>query len=123
MNKSEIDKIKRFLSKKRKIVIIPHKNPDGDAIGSSTALKYYLDNFNHNVDDPEDPVLGRFTAAAGKSKSIFIKRGGINAIFEGEYQYPQPELLGDPLPNPITYSAPCKESRYRTAIKPLEWDQ
>ena len=41
MNKSEIDKIKRFLSEKRKIVIIPHKNPDGDAIGSSTALKYY----------------------------------------------------------------------------------
>ena len=50
MNGSEIDKIKRFLSEKRKIVIIPHKNPDGDAIGSSTALKYYLDNFNHNVD-------------------------------------------------------------------------
>ncbi len=50
MNGSEIDKIKRLLSNKRKIVIIPHKNPDGDAIGSSTALKYYLDNFNHNVD-------------------------------------------------------------------------
>ena len=50
MNGSEIDKIKRLLSDKRKIVIIPHKNPDGDAIGSSTALKYYLDNFNHNVD-------------------------------------------------------------------------
>mgnify|MGYP003302163936 CR=1 FL=1 len=50
MNKPEIDKIKRFLSEKRKIVIIPHKNPDGDAIGSSTALKYYLDNFNHIVD-------------------------------------------------------------------------
>ena len=50
MNGSEIDKIKRILSDKRKIVIIPHKNPDGDAIGSSTAVKYYLDNFNHNVD-------------------------------------------------------------------------
>ena len=50
MNESEIDKIKRLLSDKRKIVIIPHKNPDGDAIGSSTALKYYLDNFNHDVD-------------------------------------------------------------------------
>ena len=50
MNGSEIDIIKRLLSDKRKIVIIPHKNPDGDAIGSSTALKYYLDNFNHNVD-------------------------------------------------------------------------
>jgi len=76
----------------------------------------------YNVNDSEDPVLGRFTAAAGKSKSILIKRGGINAIFEAEYQYPQPELLGDPLPNPITYSAPCTEGRYRTAIKPLEWD-
>ena len=50
MNQIEIDKIKRFLSEKRKIVIIPHKNPDGDAIGSSTALKYYLDNFNHIVE-------------------------------------------------------------------------
>ena len=50
MNGFEIDKIKRLLSDKRRIVIIPHKNPDGDAIGSSTALKYYLDNFNHNVD-------------------------------------------------------------------------
>ena len=50
MNGSEIDKIKKFLSEKRKIVIIQNKNPDGDAIGSSTALKYYLDNFNHNVD-------------------------------------------------------------------------
>ena len=50
MNGSEIDKIKRILSVKRKIVIIPHKNPDGDAIGSSTALKYYLDNYEHDVD-------------------------------------------------------------------------
>jgi len=50
MNQIEIDKIKRFLSEKRKIVIIPHKNPDGDAIGASTGLKYYLDHFNHNVE-------------------------------------------------------------------------
>ena len=50
MNGSEIDKIKRILSVKRKIVIIPHKNPDGDAIGSSTALKYYLDKYEHDVD-------------------------------------------------------------------------
>ena len=50
MNDIEIGKVKKLLSVKRKIIIIPHKNPDGDAIGSSTALKYYLDNFNHNVD-------------------------------------------------------------------------
>ena len=50
MNVIEIDKIKSLLSKKKEIVIIPHKNPDGDAIGACTALKYYLDNFNHNVE-------------------------------------------------------------------------
>ena len=49
MKVSEIDKIKSLLSKKKDIVIIPHKNPDGDAIGASTGLKNYFDNFNHNV--------------------------------------------------------------------------
>ena len=50
MNDIEIDKIKNLLSGKKEIVIIPHKNPDGDAIGASTALKSYLENFNHNVE-------------------------------------------------------------------------
>ena len=76
----------------------------------------------YNIDDSEDPILGRFTAAAGRSNSIFIKRGGINEKIEGEYISPQPELLGDPLPNPITYVAPCIESRYQTKIKPLTWE-
>ena len=49
MKVNEIDKIKSLLSKKKDIVIIPHKNPDGDAIGASTGLKNYFDNFNHNV--------------------------------------------------------------------------
>ena len=49
MKVSEIDKIKSLLSKKKDIVVIPHKNPDGDAIGASTGLKNYFDNFNHNV--------------------------------------------------------------------------
>ena len=50
MKVSEIDKIKSLLSEKKDIVIIPHKNPDGDAIGASTGLKNYFDNFNHNVE-------------------------------------------------------------------------
>ena len=50
MKVSEIDKIKSLLSKKKDIVIIPHKNPDGDAIGACTGLKNYFDNFNHNVE-------------------------------------------------------------------------
>ena len=50
MDVSEIGEIKSLLSEKKEIVIIPHKNPDGDAIGASTGLKNYLDNYNHNVE-------------------------------------------------------------------------
>ena len=50
MNKVQINKIKNLLSVKKDIVIIPHKNPDGDAIGSSTGLKCYLDKLGHNVE-------------------------------------------------------------------------
>ena len=42
MDVSEIGEIKSLLSEKKEIVIIPHKNPDGDAIGASTGLKNYL---------------------------------------------------------------------------------
>ncbi|WP_435413466.1 DHH family phosphoesterase [Psychroserpens mesophilus] len=49
MNKDDINSIKTLLSSPKAIVIIPHKNPDGDAIGSSLGLYHYLKQFNHNV--------------------------------------------------------------------------
>jgi len=49
MNKQNITSIKQLLSTKRKIVIVPHKNPDGDAIGSTLGLFHYLVKGNHNV--------------------------------------------------------------------------
>ena len=49
MNKDNIDSIKTLLSTPKAIVIIPHKNPDGDAIGSSLGLYHYLKQYNHNV--------------------------------------------------------------------------
>mgnify|MGYP000890462320 FL=1 len=49
MTKSDISKIKHLLSKPKQIVIIPHKNPDGDALGSTLALYHYLNLSNHNV--------------------------------------------------------------------------
>ena len=49
MNNEEIKKIKKLFSEKKEIVIIPHKNPDGDAIGSSTALKFFLEKYHHNI--------------------------------------------------------------------------
>lgn len=49
MNEVEIKAIKTLLATPKKIVIIPHKNPDGDAIGSTLALWHYLQKYNHDA--------------------------------------------------------------------------
>jgi bifunctional oligoribonuclease and PAP phosphatase NrnA len=49
MTKSDISDIKQLLSNSKQIVIVPHKNPDGDAIGSSLALYHYLIAKDHKV--------------------------------------------------------------------------
>ena len=49
MTKNDILEIKQLLKDPKKIVIVPHKNPDGDAIGSSLGLYHYLTALNHNV--------------------------------------------------------------------------
>ncbi|MEC3906988.1 bifunctional oligoribonuclease/PAP phosphatase NrnA [Tamlana sp. 2201CG12-4] len=49
MNKQDITGIKQLLSTQKKIVIVPHKNPDGDAIGSTLGLYHYLLKGNHQV--------------------------------------------------------------------------
>ncbi len=42
MNFEDIKAVQNLLSKPQKIVVVPHKNPDGDAIGSTLALCFYL---------------------------------------------------------------------------------
>ncbi len=49
MNLEQIKDIKQLLSQPKKIVIVSHRNPDGDAYGSSLALYLYLLKFNHQV--------------------------------------------------------------------------
>ena len=48
MDKNDISNIIQLLSEPKKIVIVPHKNPDGDAMGSTLALWHYLNQLNHN---------------------------------------------------------------------------
>lgn len=46
----EIEKIRQLLDEKQQnIVIVSHRNPDGDAIGSSYALYNFLKKMGHNV--------------------------------------------------------------------------
>ncbi|SEQ73654.1 phosphoesterase RecJ domain-containing protein [Hyunsoonleella jejuensis] len=49
MNRNDISAIKALLSTPKNIVIVCHKNPDGDAIGSTLGLYHYLKKHNHNA--------------------------------------------------------------------------
>ncbi|WP_194766040.1 DHH family phosphoesterase [Tamlana sp. I1] len=49
MNKEDVTGIKQLLATPKKIVIVPHKNPDGDAIGSTLGLYHYLLKNKHNA--------------------------------------------------------------------------
>jgi len=49
MIKAQISEIKALLNSPKQIVIVPHKNPDGDAMGSTLALYHYLKIFNHKA--------------------------------------------------------------------------
>lgn len=49
MKTKDINAIKALLSTPKNIVIVCHKNPDGDAIGSTLGLYHYLKKYNHNA--------------------------------------------------------------------------
>jgi phosphoesterase RecJ-like protein len=44
-----LQELKSFLSQPRDIIITTHRNPDGDAIGSSLGLYHYLEDRGHSV--------------------------------------------------------------------------
>lgn len=49
MNFEDVNSVKALLSKPQKIVIVPHKNPDGDAIGSTLGLWHFLKNMGQEA--------------------------------------------------------------------------
>lgn len=49
MTEHHIKEIKAMLMAPKQIVIVPHKNPDGDAMGSTLGLYHYLIKNNHKV--------------------------------------------------------------------------
>lgn len=56
MNEYEIGEIKSLLASPKKITIIPHRNPDGDAMGSTLGLFHFLKQLGHecNVIAPNE---------------------------------------------------------------------
>jgi phosphoesterase RecJ-like protein len=49
MKIQDIEAIKLLLATPKKITIIPHRGPDGDAMGSTLGLYHFLKKYNHQV--------------------------------------------------------------------------
>lgn len=49
MNEEKIQAIKELLSTPQRIALVAHRNPDGDAIGSTLALEHYLNRKGHEA--------------------------------------------------------------------------
>jgi len=65
----ELDQIKQLLQTPKDIAIFSHRNPDGDAIGSSLAMYHFLSKLGHNVYvilPSEYPPVFEFLKDAGK---------------------------------------------------------
>ena len=85
MIKTQIPEIKALLSTPRHIVIVPHKNPDGDAMGSTLALYHYLKPYNHTA-----------TVIAPNDYPDFLKwLPGDNSVINFENQTEHSEALID----------------------------
>lgn len=72
MNKTDINIAKTFLSKKQKIVIIPHRNPDGDAMGSTLGLSAFLKKLDHQVTVISPNEFPEFLAWMPHSEEVVI---------------------------------------------------
>lgn len=49
MEKEALENLKKILSQPKKIVLIPHRNPDGDAMGSTLGLQQFLNKTGHQA--------------------------------------------------------------------------
>lgn len=72
MNLENTSKVEKLLSTSKKIVVVSHKNPDGDAIGSSLGLANYLKQIGHHVTVIMPNDCPDFLKWIPESKSIII---------------------------------------------------
>ena len=80
----------------------------------------------YNSNDLNEFVLGRFTVASESNISIFqdrVEYGAQSVSNNSAYgrERLDPEIYGMPLPEPLTFFAPCQETRFRTSIVPEGW--
>lgn len=71
LNPDQIFELKRILQRPKKIVIVPHKNPDGDAIGSNLGLSQVLKKLGHEVQIISPNDFPKFLKWLPEAKKVF----------------------------------------------------
>ena len=92
-----LDHIKEEIEKANKVVILTHESPDGDAMGSSLAMKLMLQELNKQSDViiPEYPRMFQFLPSASDIKmdserkkydlAISVDCGNFKRLAKNEY--------------------------------------
>jgi phosphoesterase RecJ-like protein len=70
MTSKDFIKVKELLSSPKNIVLVPHKNADGDAIGSALAMYHFLKDKNHHVTVISPNTYPRFLKWMPGSKEV-----------------------------------------------------
>lgn len=85
MEENLIIEAKKLLQSSKKIAIIPHRNPDGDAMGSTLALYHFLKKLNHHPVVISPNEFPDFLAWLPESQNVLIyekDRNGTKNILE-----------------------------------------
>ncbi|MEZ4786787.1 MAG: bifunctional oligoribonuclease/PAP phosphatase NrnA [Flavobacterium haoranii] len=69
---SELNELKSFLAEPKKITIVSHRNPDGDAMGSSLGLLHVLKQLNHQVTFISPNEFPEFLAWLPNSNDVVV---------------------------------------------------
>lgn len=72
MQMDNFEDLKNLLSQHKRIVLIPHRNPDGDAIGSTLAMAQYLTKKGHCCDIVSPNDFPKFLKWMEGAKNIHI---------------------------------------------------
>ncbi|RAR70848.1 DHH family phosphoesterase [Flavobacterium aciduliphilum] len=90
MKETDIIEIQKLLASPKKIAIIPHRNPDGDAMGSTLGLYHFLVQLHHEafVVSPND--FPNFLSWMPGSENVYVFE---NAISENKKRLQEAELI------------------------------
>ncbi|WP_445457530.1 DHH family phosphoesterase [Flavobacterium sp. HNIBRBA15423] len=97
LSEKEITEIKSLLNTPKKITIISHRNPDGDAMGSSLGLLHFLKQLNHEVVFISPNEFPDFLAWLPETYKV--------VIFEREYDKALPILQNSDLIFTLDFNA------------------